>query len=185
MVMTLFCVFSSVILTDEEVQRKKELIQRRKDEEAHREAQKPRLSDEQRNIIDTLVDAHHKTYDDSYSDFSRFRVNAHLLFCLLFLSCITFSLFQPLLRSQSSVVLISFGALRFSLDTKYQVAFANKCFSEWPFLSQYISFLICFKIKNSLQISEELSINILLWHLTAIKHLYTLWFSLELLWSEI
>uniref|UniRef100_A0A8C1S275 Vitamin D receptor b n=1 Tax=Cyprinus carpio TaxID=7962 RepID=A0A8C1S275_CYPCA len=61
------------ILTDEEVQRKKELIQRRKDEEAQREAQKPRLSEEQRSIIDSLVDAHHKTYDDSYSDFSRFR----------------------------------------------------------------------------------------------------------------
>uniref|UniRef100_A0A8C6U045 Vitamin D receptor b n=1 Tax=Neogobius melanostomus TaxID=47308 RepID=A0A8C6U045_9GOBI len=42
------------ILTDEEVQRKKDLIQRRKDEEAQREA-------------------HHKTYDDSYSDFCRFR----------------------------------------------------------------------------------------------------------------
>lgn len=75
--------FPSVILTDEEVQRKKDLIQRRKDEEAQREAQKPRLSEEQRNIIDTLVDAHHKTYDDSYSDFSRFRVN--LIFYVLFL----------------------------------------------------------------------------------------------------
>lgn len=66
--------FPSVILTDEEVQRKKELIQRRKDEEVQREAQKPRLSEEQRSIIDTLMDAHHKTYDNSYSDFSRFRV---------------------------------------------------------------------------------------------------------------
>ncbi|XP_057193371.1 vitamin D3 receptor B [Triplophysa rosa] len=61
------------ILTDEEVQRKKELIQRRKEEEAQKEAQKPRLTEEQRNIISTLVEAHHKTYDDSYSDFSRFR----------------------------------------------------------------------------------------------------------------
>ncbi|KAJ3602455.1 hypothetical protein NHX12_030210 [Muraenolepis orangiensis] len=65
------------ILTDEEVQRKKDLIQRRKDEEAQREAQrearKPRLTDEQSQVISTLVDAHHKTYDDSYSDFSRFR----------------------------------------------------------------------------------------------------------------
>lgn len=86
--------FPSVILTDEEVQRKKDLIQRRKDEEAQREAQKPRLSEEQRNIIDTLVDAHHKTYDDSYSDFSRFRVN--LIFYVLFL-CISFSYFQPVL----------------------------------------------------------------------------------------
>lgn len=74
-VIILICLFPSVILTDEEVQRKKELIQRRKDEEAQKEAQKPRLSEEQRSIIDTLVDAHHKTYDDSYSDFSRFRVN--------------------------------------------------------------------------------------------------------------
>lgn len=78
--------FPSVILTDEEVQRKKDLIQRRKDEEAQREAQKPRLSDEQRHIIDTLVDAHHKTYDDSYSDFSRFRVNKSFFFFLFFSS---------------------------------------------------------------------------------------------------
>ncbi|KAJ0068994.1 hypothetical protein NL108_015754, partial [Boleophthalmus pectinirostris] len=65
------------ILTDEEVQRKKDLIQRRKEEEAQREAQKearrPRLTDEQSQVIATLVEAHHKTYDDSYSDFSRFR----------------------------------------------------------------------------------------------------------------
>ncbi|KAF3856048.1 hypothetical protein F7725_016771 [Dissostichus mawsoni] len=65
------------ILTDEEVQRKKDLIQRRKDEEAMREAEKearrPRLSDEQSHVIATLVEAHHKTYDDSYSDFCRFR----------------------------------------------------------------------------------------------------------------
>ncbi|TSW75987.1 Vitamin D3 receptor B [Bagarius yarrelli] len=58
------------ILTDEEVQRKKDLIQKRKNEEA----QKPRLSEEQRSIITTLVEAHHKTYDDSYSDFNRFRL---------------------------------------------------------------------------------------------------------------
>uniref|UniRef100_A0A8C7MCZ7 Vitamin D receptor b n=1 Tax=Oncorhynchus kisutch TaxID=8019 RepID=A0A8C7MCZ7_ONCKI len=61
------------ILTDEEVQRKKDLIQRRKDEEAQREAQRPRLSEEQSQVIATLVEAHHKTYDDSYSDFNRFR----------------------------------------------------------------------------------------------------------------
>ncbi|KAM8913860.1 vitamin D3 receptor B isoform 2-T3 [Spinachia spinachia] len=65
------------ILTDEEVQRKKDLIQRRKDEEAQREADKearrPRLSDDQSQVIATLVEAHHKTYDDSYSDFRRFR----------------------------------------------------------------------------------------------------------------
>ncbi|XP_050960667.1 vitamin D3 receptor A isoform X1 [Labeo rohita] len=61
------------ILTDEEVQRKKELILKRKEEEAAREARKPRLSEEQMQIINTLVEAHHKTYDDSYSDFARFR----------------------------------------------------------------------------------------------------------------
>uniref|UniRef100_A0AAY4EED3 Vitamin D receptor n=1 Tax=Denticeps clupeoides TaxID=299321 RepID=A0AAY4EED3_9TELE len=61
------------ILTDEEVQRKKDLIQKRKDEEAMKEAQRPRLTEEQQNIIALLVEAHHKTYDDSYSDFSRFR----------------------------------------------------------------------------------------------------------------
>lgn len=68
----------SVILTDEEVQRKKDLIQRRKDEEAQREAERearrPRLTDDQSQVIATLVEAHHKTYDDSYSDFCRFRV---------------------------------------------------------------------------------------------------------------
>ncbi|CAF96473.1 unnamed protein product [Tetraodon nigroviridis] len=65
------------ILTDEEVQRKKDLIQRRKDEEAQREAERearrPRLTDEQSQVIATLVEAHHKTYDDSYSDFRMFR----------------------------------------------------------------------------------------------------------------
>ncbi|KAG1926360.1 vitamin D3 receptor A isoform X2 [Pimephales promelas] len=61
------------ILTDEEVQRKKDLILKRKEEEAAREARKPRLSEEQRQIINTLMEAHHKTYDDSYSDFVRFR----------------------------------------------------------------------------------------------------------------
>uniref|UniRef100_A0A8C2CTF7 Vitamin D receptor n=1 Tax=Cyprinus carpio TaxID=7962 RepID=A0A8C2CTF7_CYPCA len=62
-----------IILTDEEVQRKKDLILKRKEEEAAREARKPRLSEEQMQIISTLVEAHHKTYDDSYSDFVRFR----------------------------------------------------------------------------------------------------------------
>lgn len=73
---------SPVILTDEEVQRKKDLIQRRKDEEAQREAERearrPRLSDEQSQVIATLVEAHHKTYDDSYSDFCRFRVRVSM-----------------------------------------------------------------------------------------------------------
>ncbi|XP_072305647.1 vitamin D3 receptor A isoform X2 [Eucyclogobius newberryi] len=61
------------ILTDEEVQRKKEMIMKRKEEEAAREAMKPRLNDEQARVISSLVEAHHKTYDASYSDFSRFR----------------------------------------------------------------------------------------------------------------
>ncbi|XP_029363130.1 vitamin D3 receptor B isoform X2 [Echeneis naucrates] len=62
-----------VILTDEEVQRKKEMILKRKEEEAAREAMRPRLNEEQARIISCLVEAHHKTYDASYSDFSRFR----------------------------------------------------------------------------------------------------------------
>nr|XP_020468294.1 vitamin D3 receptor [Monopterus albus] len=61
------------ILTDEEVQRKKEMIMKRKEEEAAREAMRPRLNEEQARIISSLVEAHHKTYDASYSDFSRFR----------------------------------------------------------------------------------------------------------------
>lgn len=71
-----FNIFSiSVILTDEEVQRKKEMILKRKEEEAAREAMRPRLNEEQARIISSLVEAHHKTYDASYSDFSRFRVS--------------------------------------------------------------------------------------------------------------
>uniref|UniRef100_A0A3P9MXR5 Vitamin D receptor n=1 Tax=Poecilia reticulata TaxID=8081 RepID=A0A3P9MXR5_POERE len=62
------------ILTDEEVQRKREMIMKRKEEEAAREAQRPRLNEEQARMISSLVEAHHKTYDASYSDFSRFRV---------------------------------------------------------------------------------------------------------------
>ncbi|KAF7655316.1 hypothetical protein LDENG_00057690 [Lucifuga dentata] len=61
------------ILTDEEVQRKKEMILKRKEEEAAREAMRPRLNEEQARIISSLVEAHHKTYDASYSDFTHFR----------------------------------------------------------------------------------------------------------------
>lgn len=64
-----------VILTDEEVQRKREMIMKRKEEEAAREAMRPRLNEEQARIISCLVEAHHKTYDASYSDFTRFRVS--------------------------------------------------------------------------------------------------------------
>lgn len=81
-----------VILTDEEVQRKKDLIQRRKEEEALRESQRPRLTDEQQNLISSLVEAHHKTYDDSYTDFARFRVRlspfTFVIFCRIRLSFI-------------------------------------------------------------------------------------------------
>lgn len=66
----------AVILTDEEVQRKRDMIMKRKEEEAAREAQRPRLNDEEAQIISSLVEAHHKTYDTSYTDFTRFRVSA-------------------------------------------------------------------------------------------------------------
>ncbi|XP_005730903.1 vitamin D3 receptor A [Pundamilia nyererei] len=61
------------ILTDEEVQRKRDMIMKRKEEEAAREAMRPQLNEEQARIISCLVEAHHKTYDASYSDFTRFR----------------------------------------------------------------------------------------------------------------
>lgn len=79
-----FLFFFAVILTDEEVQRKKEMILKRKEEEAAREATKPRLNEEQAQIISSLVEAHHKTYDTSYSDFSRFRVSSELNICFFF-----------------------------------------------------------------------------------------------------
>ncbi|XP_058512087.1 vitamin D3 receptor [Ochotona princeps] len=74
------------ILTDEEVQRKREMILKRKEEEALRDSLRPRLSEEQQHIIAVLLDAHHKTYDPTYADFSHFRppvreaacVNSHL-----------------------------------------------------------------------------------------------------------
>ncbi|NWW70191.1 VDR protein, partial [Climacteris rufus] len=61
------------ILTDEEVQRKRELILKRKEEEALRESLKPRLSEEQQQVISTLLEAHRKTYDPTYADFTKFR----------------------------------------------------------------------------------------------------------------
>ncbi|XP_051865304.1 vitamin D3 receptor-like [Pristis pectinata] len=61
------------ILTDEEVQRKKEMILKRKEEEAIKEAKKPKLTDDQEKLIALLIEAHHKTYDTSYSDFNQFR----------------------------------------------------------------------------------------------------------------
>ncbi|XP_025068054.1 vitamin D3 receptor [Alligator sinensis] len=64
---------SGVILTDEEVQRKREMIMKRKEEEALKESMKPKLSEEQQNVIDILLEAHRKTYDPTYSDFTQFR----------------------------------------------------------------------------------------------------------------
>ncbi|NWX75837.1 VDR protein, partial [Alca torda] len=61
------------ILTDEEVQRKREMILKRKEEEALKESLKPKLSEEQQKVIDILLEAHHKTYDPTYSDFTKFR----------------------------------------------------------------------------------------------------------------
>ncbi|NXQ10902.1 VDR protein, partial [Peucedramus taeniatus] len=61
------------ILTDEEVQRKREMILKRKEEEALRESLKPKLSEEQQKVIDVLLEAHRKTYDPTYADFTNFR----------------------------------------------------------------------------------------------------------------
>ncbi|NXK21573.1 VDR protein, partial [Arenaria interpres] len=61
------------ILTDEEVQRKREMILKRKEEEALKESLKPKLSEEQQKVIDILLEAHHKTYDPTYADFTKFR----------------------------------------------------------------------------------------------------------------
>lgn len=58
------------------------MILKRKEEEAAREAMRPRLNEEQARIISSLVEAHHKTYDASYSDFSRFRVGSMQSFFL-------------------------------------------------------------------------------------------------------
>ncbi|XP_037703208.1 vitamin D3 receptor [Choloepus didactylus] len=61
------------ILTDEEVQRKREMILKRKEEEALKDSLRPKLSEEQQHIIATLLDAHHKTYDPTYAYVSEFR----------------------------------------------------------------------------------------------------------------
>ncbi|XP_051045734.1 vitamin D3 receptor isoform X1 [Phodopus roborovskii] len=61
------------ILTDEEVQRKREMIMKRKEEEALKDSLRPKLSEEQQRIIAILLDAHHKTYDPTYADFKDFR----------------------------------------------------------------------------------------------------------------
>ncbi|XP_066471380.1 vitamin D3 receptor [Tiliqua scincoides] len=61
------------ILTDEEVQRKREMIMKRKEEEALKESLKPKLLEEQQRVIEILLEAHRKTYDHTYSDFGQFR----------------------------------------------------------------------------------------------------------------
>ncbi|XP_030323989.1 vitamin D3 receptor [Calypte anna] len=61
------------ILTDEEVQRKREMILKRKEEEALKESLKPKLSEEQQKVIEILLQAHRKTFDPTYSDFTKFR----------------------------------------------------------------------------------------------------------------
>lgn len=71
---SLFPSIPAVILTDEEVQRKREMILKRKEEEALKESLKPKLSEEQQKVIDILLEAHHKTFDTTYSDFNKFRV---------------------------------------------------------------------------------------------------------------
>lgn len=50
------------------------MILKRKEEEALKESLKPKLSEEQQKVIDILLEAHRKTYDPTYSDFTKFRV---------------------------------------------------------------------------------------------------------------
>lgn len=81
-----YCSAFAVILTDEEVQRKREMIMKRKEEEALKESLKPKLLEEQQRVIETLLEAHRKTFDPTYSDFTQFRVSsAHFLLLLLLL----------------------------------------------------------------------------------------------------
>ncbi|KAG8452616.1 hypothetical protein GDO86_004413 [Hymenochirus boettgeri] len=61
------------ILTDEEVQRKRNMIIKRKEEEAIKESLRPKLTEEQQKMIDVLLDSHRKTFDPTYSDFNQFR----------------------------------------------------------------------------------------------------------------
>uniref|UniRef100_A0A8C6XD94 Vitamin D receptor n=1 Tax=Naja naja TaxID=35670 RepID=A0A8C6XD94_NAJNA len=68
------------ILTDEEVQRKREMIMKRKEEEALKESLRPKLLEEQQQVIEILLEAHRKTYDPTYSDFSQFRVSSACFF---------------------------------------------------------------------------------------------------------
>ncbi|KAL7989816.1 hypothetical protein Chor_012482 [Crotalus horridus] len=49
------------------------MIMKRKEEEALKESLKPKLLEEQQRVIETLLEAHRKTYDPTYSDFTQFR----------------------------------------------------------------------------------------------------------------
>lgn len=51
------------------------MILKRKEEEALKDSLRPKLSEEQQHIISILLEAHHKTYDPTYSDFTHFRVH--------------------------------------------------------------------------------------------------------------
>lgn len=62
------------------------MIMKRKEEEALKESLKPKLLEEQQRVIETLLEAHRKTYDPTYSDFSQFRVS---LACFFFLQQFT------------------------------------------------------------------------------------------------
>lgn len=50
------------------------MILKRKEEEALKESLKPKVSEEQQKVIDILLEAHRKTYDPTYADFTKFRV---------------------------------------------------------------------------------------------------------------
>ena len=56
------------------MQRKREMILRRKEEEALKDSLRPKLTEEQQHIIAILLDAHHKTFDPTYAYFKDFRV---------------------------------------------------------------------------------------------------------------
>nr|XP_025738882.1 vitamin D3 receptor isoform X2 [Callorhinus ursinus]XP_025738883.1 vitamin D3 receptor isoform X2 [Callorhinus ursinus] len=90
------------ILTDEEVQRKREMILKRKEEEALRDSLRPKLSEEQQRIIAILLDAHHKTYDPTYADFTQFRPPARADGCGGSHSSRPSSLHTPSLSGDSS-----------------------------------------------------------------------------------
>ncbi|CAM9381204.1 unnamed protein product [Lampetra planeri] len=66
-----------LIMTEEEMQRKKEMMLKRKMECDGSERVRLQLSDEQDRLITNLIEGHHKTYDDTYSDFSEFRPPVH------------------------------------------------------------------------------------------------------------